>query len=79
MSDPTEGDLFEEVLASMERDTYDPAIHLLPELAGKRWKLTPRSALIRLRKHAQEYGLEECTVINPATGRPATAFRKVGS
>lgn len=75
--EPTENDLFEEVLAAFDRpEMYDPAIHLHPETAAARWHVHKNTALDKLRKMAETAGLVEVVVYNPETGRNCVAFKR---
>lgn len=70
----TETELFEAILKSETYPLYDPAVHLAAEVASKRWKVHPKTALDILREKCSEYPLTEITVRNPKTGKKMQVF-----
>jgi hypothetical protein len=67
----TERDLFEAILAESEAPDFDPAIHLDPDEAARRWRMDVKSAIGKLRKDTR---LQELEVYFPDTKRRGIVF-----
>ena len=71
----TDHELFEQLLAAVDFPDYDPRHHLLVGVAAGRWNLSEKAALMKLRKHAPEYGMTE-TRVRLDNGHLTIAFTK---
>ena len=73
MTQITEHDLFEALLASEDVPLYDPAKHLIAPVAAKRWGVSNNAAAERLRTKAPQFGLKAIDVRGPS-GRKILAY-----
>lgn len=74
MTDITEAELFEAILASEELPDYDPQKHLSATVAAARWGIDYHSAMERLSRNCIKFGLVAHYVRNPETGHRMKVF-----
>lgn len=72
----TEDEIFAAILASEGVPLYDPAVHMAPSVAAKKWNVNEKTALLMLREKCEEFPIEELWVRNPKTGRKLIVFKR---